>query len=311
MTVENTIQDILKGVELTGIEVPWRTNSPDYSGSERDSVTTGDSGFDLAGIKEWEPGDRLAVRPTARTGWRTKFTLVYDQPRELTVFVIVEDSETVDFGVIKTTKKELSAWLLGSVLQNTACTSDLAGYAICSGNNVKQFRGQQPAGRLLLQGLFGFLDKDAEDDGNEASETQSGLAQALERLPMDRRCLVFLISDFQNLSPADQAALEVVGNAHDTIALVVGDPRERDLPEGSGFRDLEDLGSRGVSGIHLSDKTRKQWREDFDRQRLELRNRLLDLGISMQEFWTSEDPVELNEKILPIYAGYRPQENEP
>jgi hypothetical protein len=161
-----------------------------------------------------------------------------------------------------------------------------------------------------LQGLFGYLDEDAEDDGNEASDTQTGLSQALERLPLDRRCLVFLISDFQNLSSSDQEMLEVVGNFHDTIALVVGDPRERDLPDGTGFRDLEDLGSGGVSGVFLSDKNRRQWRDKFNRQRLDLRKRLVDLGISMQEFWTDEDEFALNEKILPIYAGNRPMENE-
>ncbi len=310
MTVESTISDIMSTVEVTGIEVSWRTNAPDYSGSERDSLTTGDSGFDLAGVKEWEPGEKLAVQPTARMGWRTKYTMVYEQPRDLTVFVIVETSKSVDFGVVNHTKKELSAWLMGSVLQNTACTRDLGGYAIWSGNEIKQFRQHQPAGRLLLQGLFGYLDEDAEEDGNEVSDTQSGLSQALERLPLDRRCLVFLISDFQNLSASDQEMLEVVGNFHDTIALVVGDPRERDLPDGTGFRDLEDLGSGGVSGVFLSDKTRRQWRDNFNRQRQELRKRLVDLGISMQEFWTDQDEFALNERILPIYAGQRPMENE-
>ena len=310
MTIENKMLDILSTVQVIGIEVPWRTNAPDYSGSERDSNTTGDSGFDLAGVKEWEPGEKLAVRPTARTGWRTKFTLVYDQPRELTVFVLVEDSPSVAFGVVNQTKKELSAWLMGSVLQNTACTNDLAGYSIWTGNTVKQFRQQQPAGRLVQQGLYGYLDEDADDDGNDASAEDSGLSQSLERLPMDRRCLVFLISDFQNFSAADLQALEMVSETHELIALVVGDRRERDLPEGSGFRDLEDLGSGGVSGIHLSDKTRSQWRDSFDSQRLELRKRLLDLGISMQEFWTDQDAESLNETILPIYSGKRPQENE-
>jgi len=250
------------------------------------------------------------VRPTAKTGWRTQFTLVYDQPRELTVFVLVEDSKSVDFGVVHQTKKQLSAWLMASVLQNTACTSDLAGYSIWTGNTIKQFRKQQPAGRLIQQGLFGYLDADAEDDGNEVHASESGLSQSLEQLPMDRRCLVFLVSDFQNFGAREVQALEQVSETHDVVALVVGDRRERDLPEGSGFRDLEDLGSGGLSGIHLSDKTRTQWREDFDGQRRELQKRLIDLGISMQEFWTDQDAQSLNETILPIYSGYRPQEDE-
>jgi hypothetical protein len=30
----------------------------------------------------------------------------------------------------------------------------------------------------------------------------------------------------------------------------------------------------------------------------------------MEEFWTDEDEDRLNEKILPIYAGHRPMEDE-
>jgi hypothetical protein len=310
MTVEDLIQDILSGVLSVGIEVPWRTNAPDYSGSERDSETLGDSGFDLAGIKEWEPGDRLAPRPTAKTGWRTKYTLVFEQPRDLTVYVLVENSKSVDFGVVRHTKKELSAWLMGSVLQNTACTNDLLGYSIWSGNKIHQLRTHRPAGRLIQQGLFGYLDEDSEEDGFDEVEGQSGLVQSLERLPMDRRCLVFIISDWQNYSAADKDALEAAAEKHDVIALVVGDRRERELPDGTGFRDLEDLGTGGVSGIHLSDKTRRQWRESFDAQRQELRKTLVDFGGSMQEFWTDQDVDGLNETILPIYSGHRPKEND-
>jgi hypothetical protein len=309
-SVESAVHDILAGVEVVGIEVPWRTNAPEYRGSERDSDTTGDTGFDLAGTKEWEPGERLAVRPTAKTGWRTKYTLVYDQPRELSVFVIVEGSPSIEFGIVEKQKQHLSAALLASALENTAATMDLAGYAFWSGNLVKQFRAVQPAGRLTMQALFGYLDPDAEDDGYEPSETQSGLAQALERLPMDRRCLVFIISDFQRFNEADLRALEDVSGSHDMIACVVGDPRERDLPGGTGFRDIEDIGTGSVAGVHLNDRTRKQWRDSFNRERLELRSKLAELGVAMQEFFTNETPVELNEKLSLIYGGHRPFEPE-
>jgi len=309
-SVESAVPEILAGVEVVGIEIPWRTSAPNYGGSERDSDTTGDTGFDLAGTKEWEPGDRLAVRPTAKTGWRTKYTLVFDQPRELTVFVLVEGSPSIDFGIVQKTKQQLSAFLLASMLENTACTMDLAGYALWSENMIKQFRPVQPAGRLTLQALFGYLDPDSEDDGFEASETQSGLAQALERLPMDRRCLVFVVSDFQRCNEDDMRALEDVSGQHDIVACVVGDPRERDLPDGTGFRDIEDIGSGKVAGVHLNDRTRKQWRESFDAARRELRQKLADLGIAMQEFFTDEAPETLNEKLSLIYGGYRPFEPE-
>jgi uncharacterized protein (DUF58 family) len=307
MDIPSTIQEILAGLEQVGIQVPWLTSTPAYTGSERDSKIDGQTGFDIAGVKEWEPGERLDHRTTARTGWRTHYTLVFEEARELTVFVLAEDSPSVDFGMVNQTKKQLTATLMASILSNAACTSELAGYGIWSGPQLKQFRGVEPAGRQLLPAINAYLDPEAEiDDTDPAAE--SGMGQALLRLPVDRRCLVFVISDcLGSRSAADQEALEYAAGMHDLVFLVVGDLRERELPgKGRGFRDIEDLSSGQTMSVLLTDKTRKQWRDEFDRHRHELRKGLSDLGIAMEEFYTNETGEQLSDKLLPIYAGIRP-----
>jgi uncharacterized protein (DUF58 family) len=306
MDTSETIQEIVGGLEQVGIHVPWRTNAPDYMGSERDSATTGDTGFDIAGFKEWEPGERIDTRTTARSGWRQKFTRVLEQPREVTVFVIVEESASVKYGMVNQTKKELSARLLASVLLNAAAYSDFAGYAIWSGMDLLQFRRAQPAGRIVTRALEAYLDPDMEPDGNDREE-QTGLGIALSRLPMDRKCLVFVISDCQSRSPADQFALEQASAMHDVVFLVVGDLRERELPqEGFGFRDIEDIESGTTISVFLSKETREAWRQDFDRRRKELGDALIPLGIAVEEFFTSETLEQLNDKMIPILQGFRP-----
>jgi uncharacterized protein (DUF58 family) len=154
--------------------------------------------------------------------------------------------------------------------------------------------------------LNGYLDPDAESDETEAS-SESGLGKALLRLPTDRRCLVFVISDGLSRKPEDTEALEIAAAIHDVVFLVVGDMRERELPgKGFGFREIEDISSGQVVGIMLSDKTRKRWREGFDLDRRKLREHLENLGISMEEFFTHESSGHFAEKLLPILAGYRP-----
>jgi len=164
MDIAERIQDTLVGLEQVGIQVAWRTSAPYYMGSERDSNMIGETGFDLAGLKEWEPGDRLDPRSTARTGWRTAYTRVYEQPRELTVYTIVEDSPSLQYGMVNQTKKDLSAKLMASVLLNAACMSDLAGYAVWSGPALKRFRRPQIAGHTLYSALSFYLDDEREDE---------------------------------------------------------------------------------------------------------------------------------------------------
>jgi uncharacterized protein (DUF58 family) len=303
MDTTDMIRDILSGIEQVGIHVPWLTVAPDYVGSERDSKNTGPTGFDLAGINEWEPGDRLDYRNTARTGWRTKFTLVFEQPRQLSVALFVESSSTIDYGMVDQTKKRLTATLMASILLNTACTSDLASYGIWSGSTLLQYRKSAPAGRQIVPALNAYLDPDAETDETEPS-SESGLAQLIERLPLNRRCLVFIISD--GLSDADMAALDQVAGMHDFVVLKVGDLRERELPSGFGFRDIEDVATGRTISIWLSNKSREQWRKAFDERRRQLSEQLGSLGIALEEFFTNESAEAIAEKLVPVFAGYRP-----
>ncbi|HEY9774270.1 MAG TPA: DUF58 domain-containing protein [Planktothrix sp.] len=305
MDIADQILDTLVGLEQVGIQVAWRTSAPHYTGSERDSNMTGETGFDLAGMKEWEPGDRLDTRTTGRTGWRTRYTRVYEQPRELTVYAIVEDSQSVQYGMVNQTKKQLAAKLMASVLLNATALNDLSGYAVWSGEHLQRFRKPAPAGHTLYAALSFYLDSERENDELQPSEI-SGLGQALTRLPADRRCLVFVISDCLAWSESDRDALDQAASQHDIVFLVVGDLRERELPdEGFGFRDIEDIQTGKKVSVFLSAEARRRWQEDFDRRREEMRKRLENFGISMEEFFTDQTVDELNEKIVPVLAGQR------
>jgi len=243
---------------------------------------------------------------TARMGWRTRYARVYEEPRELDVFVLSEDSERIRFGMVNQTKKQLISWLMAALISNADCMQDRAGYGIWSGNVLKRFSKAQPAGRQLFRALPAYIAPNPEEDEEPEPSEVSGLSQAFSRLPYDHRCLVFVISDDLSRAPADLQALEEAGSLHDVVFLAVADQREQELPEGSGFRDIDDLTSGRTSSVYLSEQTRETWRQEFDRRREELRASLSDAGIAMEEFFTHETPEELNDKLLPIIGGYRP-----
>jgi hypothetical protein len=227
----------------------------------------------------------------------------------VTVFALIEDSVSIDFGQVSQTKKELASRLMACVLVNTAWSRDLAGYAVWSRQDLRRFKEAQSAGRMMSAALVDYIEPDGDGDDFDRTD-ESGLGQALSRLPRDQRCLVFVISDCHDRNAADEEALELAAALHDIVFLLVGDSRERELPaRGSGFHDIEDLEDGQTATVFLSRKTRLAWRQDFDRLRKALKMRLFDLGAAVEEFWTHESGDEINEKLVPIFLGARPDAN--
>jgi hypothetical protein len=304
MDTDLIIQEIRSSVEAVAIQVQWRTVAPDYEGSERDSRVPGDTGFDIAGVREWEPGLKLDYLLTARTGWREKLSIEWEQPRQLTVAVLVKESPSIAYGVVNQTKQKLAATLVAWVLTGASALCDLAGYGIWSEKGVKRFSRPRPAAKQI----YPLLETYIEDPGMVEEPYENGaasLASLVERLPTNRKCLVFVISD--GLSAEELKALDAASE-HDVVVLAVGDLRERELPEGTGFREIQDINTGKTITVLLNERTRQKWREAFDKQRSDLRTGLDGLGMSMEEFFTHEDEPEFKEKLLPILGGHRPRD---
>jgi len=305
MDTDLIIQEIRSSVEAVAIQVPWRTVAPDYEGSERDSRVPGDTGFDIAGVREWEPGLKLDYLLTARTGWREKLSIEWEQPRQLTVQVFVKESPSIDYGVVKQNKARLAAALVAWVLTGASALSDLAGYGIWSEKGVKRFSRPRSAAKQIYPLLEAYVENGEVDEPCENGA--AALYSLVERLPTNRKCLVFVISD--SLSAEEMNALDAA-SGHDVVVLAVGDLRERELPPGRGFREIQDINTGKTITVLLNEDTRQKWRAAFDKQRSDLRSGLDELGMSMEEFFTHEDEPEFKEKLLPILGGHRPRGTE-
>jgi len=75
-----------------------------------------------------------------------------------------------------------------------------------------------------------------------------------------RKSVVFLISDF--LDKGYEKALKITNKRHDLVALVIDDPRERELPD-MGLLELEDNETGENIIVDTSDK---KFREEYWRQ---------------------------------------------
>jgi len=204
----------------------------DYSG-----VFYGPS-LDLAEVRAYQPGDevrRIDWNVTARMN--EIYVRQYREEKELTAWLLVDLSASMDFGTVQRFKRQLAIDFAG-----------VAAYIITRhGDKVGAIGFPTQAGRVFIPPRTGReqalrVVHTLASQPSMAGGGRTDLGDVLHQLHrvLRRRSLVFLVSDFH--SPGGwEAKLAELGRRHDVIAVRVEDPRERELPDVGGvyFQDPE------------------------------------------------------------------------
>jgi uncharacterized protein (DUF58 family) len=239
------LAEVLRQVRL--LEIHTRRLVTDVFAGEYSSVFKG-RGMEFADVREYQAGDDIRLidwNVTARMG--SPYVKQFVEERELTVMFLVDHSASEVFGTRVRTKSELAAEVCAVLAMTAVRNHDRVGTVLFS-DRVERFvppkKGKTHVLRVIRE-LLSF----------EPRGTGTDLAAALEftNRILRRRAVVFLVSDF--LATDYERVLKATARRHDTIALQLVDPRERELPnvglvavrdpESSRWRYL-DTGSRRV-----------------------------------------------------------------
>jgi uncharacterized protein (DUF58 family) len=204
----------------------------DYSG-----VFYGPS-LDLAEVRAYQPGDevrRIDWNVTARMN--ELYVRQYREEKELTAWLLVDLSPSMDFGTVQRFKRQLAIDFAGVAAYIITRHGDKVGAIGYTGPGGQVFvppRTGRPQALRIVHSLAA--------EPPAAAGGRTDLSELLSRLYriLRRRSLLFLISDFH--SPGGwEARLAQLGRRHDVIAVRVEDPRERELPDVGGvyFQDPE------------------------------------------------------------------------
>ncbi|MFA6110321.1 MAG: DUF58 domain-containing protein [Candidatus Latescibacterota bacterium] len=275
-------KEILDKVRL--IEIQTRSAVNTLFAGEYHSVFKG-RGVEFAEVREYQVGDDVRTidwNVTARVG--APFVKVYDEERELTVMLVVDASASGAFGSGRQMKGEigveLSALLAFSAIRN----NDRVGLLIFT-DEVEVFVPPKKGRRHVLRVIRELLYCQPRGTGTSIRGALEYLARVLHR-----RSVVFLISDF--LDAGYERSLQLVSGRHDLIAVAVGDPRERELPD-VGFIDLRDA---ETGELVLVDSRHAEVRRLFAarRQREEQRRQALfrRAGVDVIEIDTARSYIE-------------------
>lgn len=251
-------KQILKKVKQ--VEIRTRGLVNDLFGGEYHSVFKG-RGMAFSEVREYQPGDDIRLidwNVTARNG--SPFIKIFEEERELTVYLLVDISKSGEFGSQNQLKQEFAAEIASVLGFSAIKNNDKVGLILFS-NDIEKYvvpkKGKSHVLRVIRELLY-----------NEPNGNKTSIKNALDYLlkVAKRKSVIFLISDF--IDDDYWSSLKIVNRKHDLIGIRLFDPAEILLPD-LGVIKVRDPESGSSFWIDTSnraemEKLKTQINSDFD-----------------------------------------------
>ncbi|MBX9942040.1 MAG: DUF58 domain-containing protein [Candidatus Obscuribacterales bacterium] len=327
---DNAILELIGAVEERAINSPipvrWRTSQIFGGTGERPSRNRGFNGFDFHSLRPYQYADdprKIDWGASARSGDKQLLVRQTQEPREVKFYILVDSKLTMDFGTRRTSKRLVAAELAASILNSAKKTNDKVGYLVYDEKQIQamSFRANFAAtvklpclSAIIEPGLRHLYPEDAPeptvlDSGD--GDVPSGLIQSLRYVRNQSRAVVFIISDFIDLSDDEKEELAYTAGIHDTICMYVQDLRERELPNTWGIYMLQDIRKGTSKAIWLPPKwwpfqsknsVREQYALNFRERRKALFAFFKEASIRWEEFST-EEGLSARDKLIKLFSG--------
>ncbi len=205
------------------IEIRTKGLVNELFGGEYHSVFKG-RGMQFSEVREYQPGDDIRLidwNVTARSG--NPFVKIFEEERELTVFLMVDVSRSGHFGSYDKFKTEIGAEI-GAVLGFSAINNNDKVGLILFSDEVEKYIIPKKGRFHILRVVRELLYHKPHGKGTSINSAMEFLLQVAKR-----KSVVFLISDFidQNYIKS----LRIVNRKHDIIGIQLYDPFEKEIPE--------------------------------------------------------------------------------
>jgi uncharacterized protein (DUF58 family) len=245
-------------------------------------------GLDLAEVREYQPEDDVRYMDWNVTARMSEpYVRQYLEDREITAWLILDMSPSVDFGTARVKKRDLVIDFAGVMARLLTRHGNRVGAILFSGDidEVLPARGGHVQALRLLHQLI------RPDHRHTGGATN--LATILDRAgqSLRRRSLVFLVSDFIS-SPGWEMSLGRLSRRHELLAVWLQDPREEHIPDIGPvvFQDAEtgeqvyvETGNRGF---------RQRFRSLVEERRTRIERTFARHGIDVLTLSTDGDLIQ-------------------
>jgi uncharacterized protein (DUF58 family) len=231
-------RELLKKVRQ--IEIKTRGVVNQIFSGEYHSVFKG-RGIEFSEVREYQYGDDIrSIDWNVSARFNHPFVKVFEEERELTVMLLVDFSNSGNFGTSKQLKSEIATEICAVLAFSAIKNNDKVGLVLFT-DQIEKFvppkKGRAHILRIIRE-LLSF----------EPSGSGTDIRQALEYFNHvnKKRTIAFIISDF--IDDGYEQILRIISRRHDVIAVELVDPREEQLSD-SGiikFRDAETGAERWI-----------------------------------------------------------------
>ena len=205
------------------IEIKTRGLSHNIFAGQYHSAFKG-RGMSFSEVRDYQYGDDVRDidwNVTAR--FNKPFVKVFEEERELTVMLLVDLSDSLDFGTTTRTKREMLAEIAATIAFAAIQNNDKIGVIFFT-DRIEKFIPPQKGRKHILYIIRELLNIEPESKNTNIKVPLEFLTNALKK-----RCTAFMLSDF--ICNADyRNAMTIANRKHDLVAIQVYDRRLAELP---------------------------------------------------------------------------------
>ncbi len=267
------------------IEIKTRGLSHNIFAGQYHSAFKG-RGMSFSEVREYQYGDDVRDidwNVTAR--FNKPFVKVFEEERELTVMLMVDVSQSLDFGTVKQTKRDMLTEIAATIAFAAIQNNDKIGVIFFS-DRIEKFIPPQKGRKHILYIIRELLDFEPQSNATDIKVPLQFLTNAIKK-----RCTAFLLSDF--IAEHDyKNALTIANRKHDVVAVRVYDRRLAELPN-IGLMKVKDAESGREMYIDTSSaKVQKAQREWWRAQNVAIDEILKKSRVDSVTVRTDEDFVK-------------------
>jgi uncharacterized protein (DUF58 family) len=248
-------------------------------------------GMSFKEVRDYYPGDDprfIDWNVSARMGHT--YSKVFEEERELSVYLLVDVSASSLFGTFRQSKKDLIIEMCAVLAFSAITNNDKVGLILFTDHVEKFIPAKKGRDHVLymVRELLTF----------QSRSSQTNVLKALQFLNNTTRhkSIVFLLSDFADAGYHD--GLRVAAKRHDVIGVQVYDQRDEQLPK-AGLMQLRDAETGNMVVLNTNDAyTRYKYNQQFQKVLDDAKASFRSAGADLMQVLTGQDYVKLLQQFF-------------
>ena len=242
-------------------------------------------GMSFKEVREYQPGDDIRfIEWNVSARMNSTYSKLFEEERELSVYLLVDVSASNLFGTFCQTKRDLIIEMCTVLAFSAISNNDKAGLIMFSDKVEKYIPAKKGRDHVLymVRELLSFKPYSSNTD----------IVKALGFLNNTTRhkSIVFLLSDFVDAGYKD--VLRIAAKRHDVIGVQVYDKTDAQLPK-AGLLQVLDAETGKTLWLDTKDTfTRLKYKQQFDRIMDDAKQTFRNAGADLLQLATGQDYVK-------------------